>query len=370
MIFNKKQGNFLLGVIDKWVEQETISQETAARLRESVSIRKFDWKKLAKYSFWVAIICLVISISSIFADRILRRLLSELLSKLLGLFFDAHDLVICLFLALFSAGVFYLGMIRRRKNPERIFSTEAIFFIGVLLCAGSICFLGKAIDTGSGHFSLLILLATLVYGALGLALSSKLIWAFSILSLGSWFGTETGYMSGWGAYYLGMNYPLRFVLFGIVLTAVSFSFKQVRPLKDFSHSTYVFGLLYLFIALWILSIFGNYSDSSWRHVKQIELLHWGLLFAIAAIAAIVYGLKYDDYTSRAFGITFLFLNLYTKYFEFFWDATHKAIFFMILAISFWLIGSRAEKIWTLEFLKPEKQEQPKPEPPEQEKNHS
>jgi len=38
-------------------------------------------------------------------------------------------------------------------------------------------------------------------------------------------------------------------------------------------------------------------------------------------------------------------------FEYFWDATHKAIFFSILAVSFWLIGSKAEKIWNLEFIK-------------------
>ena len=355
MIFNKKQGKFLLGVIDKWAEQETISQETADRLRESVSIRKFDWKKLAKYSFWVAIACLVISISSILADRVLLELLQKL-------FFEVPDIARCLVLALFSAGAFYFGLVQRRKKPERVFSNEAIFFLGVLLCAGSIMFLGKAIDTGSGHFSLLLLLAALVYGALGLALSSKLIWVFSILSLGSWFGAETGYISGWGAYYLGMNYPLRFVLFGIVLTGISFLFKPVNHLKDFSHSTYVLGLLYLFIALWILSIFGNYSDDSWLRVKQIELLHWGLLFAIAAIAVIIYGLKYDDYTSRAFGITFLFINLYTKYFEFFWNVTHKAVFFMILAASFWFVGSRAEKIWNLEFLKQENKDPKNPEP--------
>jgi hypothetical protein len=116
-------------------------------------------------------------------------------------------------------------------------------------------------------------------------------------------------------------------------------------------------LLYLFIALWILSIFGNYGDaSSWRSVRQIELFHWGILFALAAIAAIVYGLKRDDYTSRAFGVTFLFINLYTKYFEYFWDATHKAVFFLILAVSFWMLGSRAEKIWNLEFLKADSSE--------------
>jgi hypothetical protein len=344
MIFNKKQGEFLRGVIDQWAREETIPQETAEHLRQSFSIRPFDWKKLAKYSFWVAIICLVIAVGSALFDRALLELLKR--------FFDLPEGARSFVLALFAAGAFCLGFFRRNKKPERVFSNEAIFFIGVLLCAGSIVFFGKAIDTGSGHFSLLLLLATIVYGALGLALKSKLIWIFAILSLGSWFGTETGYVSGWGAYYLGMNYPLRFVLFGLVLTGASFGFGNIRPLADFRHSTYVLGLLYLFIALWILSIFGNYGDlHHWHRARQIELMHWGLLFALAAIAAIVYGLKQDDYTSRAFGVTFLFINLYTKYFEFFWDATHKAIFFLIIAASFWLIGRHAEKIWNLEFLK-------------------
>ena len=40
---------------------------------------------------------------------------------------------------------------------------------------------------------------------------------------------------------------------------------------------------------------------------------------------------------RKFGVTFLFINLYTKYFEFFWGVAHKAIFFTILALSFWVV---------------------------------
>ena len=344
MIFNQSQGKFLHKVIDQWADENTIPPETADLLRQSFSIRPFDWKKLAKYSFWIALICFVIAVASVLADRALL--------DLLALFFDMPASIRSLELMVFAAGVFYFGLSRRRRSPNRVFSTEAIFFLGVLLSAGSIAFLGEALDTGSGHFSLLFLLATIIYGLLGLALSSKLIWVFAILSLGSWFGAETGYASGWGAYYLGMNYPLRFVLFGLVLTGVSFGFKYVRQLAEFRHATYVLGLLYLFVALWILSIFGDYGDiNSWYRVRQIELLHWGLLFALAAIGAIVYGLKQDDYTSRAFGITFLFINLYTKYFEFFWDATHKAVFFLIIAASFWLIGSHAEKIWNLEFLK-------------------
>ena len=111
-------------------------------------------------------------------------------------------------------------------------------------------------------------------------------------------------------------------------------------------------MLYLFIALWIMSIFGNYGGlDEWQKVKQIELFHWSILFAAAAIGAIYHGVKYDDAMTRGFGLTFIFINLYTKFFEYFWDGTHKAIFFAILALSFWYLGVKAEKIWQLSLLK-------------------
>lgn len=180
------------------------------------------------------------------------------------------------------------------------------------------------------------------------------------MSLGSWFGAETGYISGWGTYYLGMNYPLRFVLFGIILTAGSTAFASWQRREDFLKSTRVMGLLYLFIALWILSIFGNYGDMrEWRDVKQIELFQWSILFGIASLAALYHGMRFDDNSTRGFGLTFLFINLYTRFFEHFWESLHKAVFFIILAVSFWYLGTRAETIWNLSKrtgVKPERPE--------------
>jgi predicted membrane protein len=85
----------------------------------------------------------------------------------------------------------------------------------------------------------------------------------------------------------------------------------------------------------------------WKKIIQIELFYWSIIFALAAVGAIYYGIKNDDYASRSFGIVFLFINLYTRFFEYFWHSTHKAIFFSVLAVSFWIIGSKAEKIWNI-----------------------
>lgn len=209
MNLNKRQGRFLLTIINRWEAEDVVSQEMADVLRRSFSLRSFDWKRLARYSFWLAIICGVIAVGAVMTDSALIAWFGRLLSR----FFLSSYFTACIIFSCLAALLYYAGMLRRKKYPQKIFSNETIIFAGALLTSVAIGFLGQAIDTGSEHFSLLVLLAAIIYAVLGFFFPSKLLWIFAILSLGSWFGTETGYMSGWGSYYLGMNYPLRFVLF-------------------------------------------------------------------------------------------------------------------------------------------------------------
>jgi hypothetical protein len=334
----RKQAAVVREAIERWKRDGVIPDAEAATLAATIEVQYFDWRKLAKYSFWIALFSIISSVSAALSDRMLRDLLEVL--------FNAPALLKCAVLSLIAAGLYRLGLSKRQQAPDRVYRNEAIFFLGVLATAGAISQLGIAFDTGSGHYSLLLLLSFLLYAALGIVLESNLIWVFSLAALGGWMGTETGYMSGWGAYYLGMNYPLRFVLFGALLTGCALALEHYPAAERFYRSTLVMGLLYLFIALWIMSIFGNYGDiGRWDRVKQIELFHWSILFGAAAGWAIYHGLRQDNDITKGFGITFLGINLYTRFFELFWNNLHKAIFFALLAASFWYIGSKAETIW-------------------------
>ena len=144
-----------------------------------------------------------------------------------------------------------------------------------------------------------------------------------------------------------------FWVFGLVLIACgSYVFNRWQARSQFLGPTKAMGMLYLFVALWIMSIFGNSEDlESWLRVKQSELFLWQILFAAVAIGAIVHGVKYDDGMTRGFGLTFIFINLYTRYFEYIWEGMHKAIFFALLALSLWYLGAKAEKIWQLSLVK-------------------
>ena len=335
---DKQESEFLNKAVTYWEKEHFIDAELAEKLRNSFEVKGFDWMRLAKYSFWIALVCGAIAVGSLIINDTFINWLKNL--------YYTPDIVISMVSGMAAAVLFYSGRRREMKYPEKIFSNEAIIFTGVLFTACCIAYLGKTFDTGSGHFSLLFLLSVFVYGFLAWRMHSRMIWLFALVSLGSWFGTETGYQTHWANYFLGLNYPLRFVLFSIVLVSSCYILKKQQWFHRFWELTYVVGLLYLFMSLWLLSIFGNYGNiDKWWQIRQISLFYWGIISGVVAAAFLLVGLKTKDVIAREFGIAFLLIFIYTKYFEYFWDHTNKTMFFAILGASFWLIGRKAERIW-------------------------
>lgn len=337
---DKSESEFLNKTIAQWEKDGLLDAHTANNLRSTIEVKGFDWMRLAKYSFWVALFCGVVAFGSLLIN-------TRVIIWIKSLYYTPN-VVIGIGAGIIAALLFYYGRRRERKTPEKIFSNEAFIFTGILFTACSIAYLGKTFDDGSHHFSILFLISVVVYGVLAWRFNSRLIWLFALISLGSWFGTETGYQTKWTGYFLGMNYPLRFVTFGVVLMAACYLLKNRKWMQYFWELTYVVALLYFFLSLWMLTIFGNYGDLGlWWQVKQLSLFYWGIISAVVAAGFMFFGLKRNDVIAREFGITFLIIFLYTKYFEYLWNETNMAVFFAILAASFWLIGRKAEKIWNL-----------------------
>lgn len=344
MKIDQEKSDFLDEMLEHWQEENLLTAAEVKKLQASYEAKSFDWRRLAQYSFWIAMACGVISLGALLIDNSILNYLQKL--------YYTPDGIISLLSAGAAAFLYWLSFRRKRTLPMQVFSNDAIIFTAVMLTANAIAYLGKAIGHGGTHFSILILFSVLVYGVLGYIFKSRLIWIFALLSLGAWFGTETGYLSRGNLYFLGMNYPLRFVFFGFALTLVSIILRKVKAFEFFYLTTYISGMMYLFISLWLISVFGNFGTlDQWYGIKQLSLFYWALISAAICVVSIIAGLKYRDEVAREFGITFLFINLYTRYFEYFWDTWHKALFFSVLAASFWFIGRRAEKIWNVEFLK-------------------
>src|SRR5690606_14273199 len=161
-------------------------------------------------------------------------------------------------------------------------------------------FLGQVLDRTTNHYTLLFLLSIAIYGTLSVKLDSKLIWVFTLVALGSWFATETAYHSNWGFKFWGMNYPLRFTLIVLLLTTFALCGQdKIKPLHAFGSTSYIVGLLCTMIALWCLSIFGNYSDfDASTQVRQYHILCWGILAVVLSLGLALYGMKTKDHASR------------------------------------------------------------------------
>lgn len=94
---------------------------------------------------------------------------------------------------------------------------------------------------------------------------------------------------------------------------------RLRHCLGFGHMYIIFGLLYLNLSLWFLSLQAFRADS----------LIWVLIFTGISIAQIVVGARLKDARFTGFGIVFLGIDLYTRMYEYFWDDMSKALFFCV-----------------------------------------
>ncbi|MGF1735039.1 hypothetical protein [Photobacterium satsumensis] len=362
MKINKRQAKTLNEAITQWEKDDQITADTAKSLRNSYEVVGFDWKLLAVYSFWIAITCFIISIGILLADDYLMALLATLI--------DTPASVLSVISAMLAAASFTFGIKRRRRYPEKYFSNEAMYFFGVLWTAVSVGFLRETVWFSEFHDAIYLLILTLVYGAIGFRLSSMLVWIFALLSFAGWGLEQSSYFAEPSGYFLGLNMPWRLVVIGLFVLAIAwwFGHKQstvadaggnqaetLSPANKFVYlqdPTRFIGLFYLMFALWLVSLVGNHtSASTWSKVSQVSFLPWAVLSGLVCVGLLYHGIKHADKLTRGFGITFLLINLYTRYFEYFWDAMHKTVFFALLALSFWLIGTKAEKLWQLSHIK-------------------
>ncbi|WP_233418865.1 hypothetical protein [Rickettsia tamurae] len=93
---------------------------TTILLKNDIEILNFDWKKLAGYSFWVSLICIVIAINAILSDRYLRELLEYIL--------NAPYLLKFITLSTLSGIIYFVGFKRQQQKLEKIFSDGQYYF--------------------------------------------------------------------------------------------------------------------------------------------------------------------------------------------------------------------------------------------------
>ena len=158
---SKKEAVIVKETLEAWQKDNLLSVQEVNTLKASIKILSFNWHKIAKYCFWIAIIAILISISSLIADEAIRRIFQEI--------FTAPASIKCLTLSILAASLYALGYYWQQTRPDKAFTAEAILFFGVFTTMGAVYQLGLALDTGSGHFSILLLLSFIIESKLSKA---------------------------------------------------------------------------------------------------------------------------------------------------------------------------------------------------------
>jgi hypothetical protein len=235
-------------------------------------------------------------------------------------------------LALFATGTLILGH-RLRPGSGAAAIYETVELIGCIAVQGLITVLAIHYSTGSRNWPGLVGVQTMVLVLLAYLLANRLALWYACINFFFWFGAETGYLSGWGCYWLGMTYPVRFL--GAGTGTLLLSWLHATAVRGrwavFSRVYAHFGLLVIHLALWFLSLFGYYEnyDIRWSDT-QGERIVFSLLWAAAAGGCLFAGARYGVRLLRGYGLTFLIINLYTFYFQFVAANTGEAWFLHLL----------------------------------------
>jgi hypothetical protein len=171
--------------------------------------------------------------------------------------------------------------------------------------------------SGSDNWPGLVGVHAALAGILAYALKNRLVLIHGLCCLFVFFGGETGYVSSWGAYWLGMNYPLRFFAAGLVSLGVAYLHARGGPRwRGFSRVYLHFGLLIAHLAMWFFSVFGYFEKEIRWDGTGGERAGFSIAWAVLSAGSLWVGSRVGLSTLRAYGLTFLIINAYTFYFQF------------------------------------------------------
>lgn len=343
---DKKEAYLLQKAVRQWESENLITPEQATRMKETWRIREGDWQVVTLYIFIAAISCALMAFGSLVLD--------EKWIEVFRLKYSLTDGIIATLFAGLTIFLCFHGYRRRQKDPDYSLNKELFWLLPVLSVGVSVVYLGKSLQYLHGNYGVFWLLATATYGIVGILLSSRLMWTATLLCLIPAYVKLTYFISDGQSFFWGMNLPCRMILLAFIMVGIHLIFRNNRLYKQVKHITWTGSWLLLLLSGWMISIFGNAATfEEWQQVRQVHLLWWVAGFTVLCILVLIWGIKAHDTMVRDMAVLFLLLDLYTRYFEYLWDRTHKGVFFTILALSFWWLGKMLER--RLKRQKAEKQ---------------
>lgn len=290
--------------LDGFLREGSIAPATHARLAELYPLARWDWLSLGR---WFGVFG---ALTAVAGAGILAREVFE---------FTLQKLAVLLGVGVVAT---FAGGVRLGQRGYR-WSGHALELVAGLCLIGLTFTLGILYSSGSGNWPALLLLDLCLLLPLAYLRVNPLQLTLAVVVFFTWFGGVTGYVSGWGMYWFSMNYPLRFLVVGLLIVLLALAHRTAEeegPLarhRGFFKPWLAAGLFFAEMALWLLALFGNFGDFTTPYREgPLERLVFNLLWAGLNVGLLWAGQRYALRQARGFGLTFLAIQGYTVYFEF------------------------------------------------------
>lgn len=168
------------------------------------------------------------------------------------------------------------------------------------------------------------IIGTISFFSLGYKFQKNIYIVFGIMFLGLSVGMFSGY--DFACYWISASRPVIQIFVGIILLLIGYISQlkcELTEKEDKDKNTYLLekfagtynwaGLLFVFIALWITSIWG--FDFNLKHSLSctIELWFANILFILASVGVMLYGAKTEQKIFFNYGLVFLIIETYTVF---------------------------------------------------------
>jgi hypothetical protein len=222
---------------------------------------------------------------------------------------------------------FWLGGIRMAIDPAQRHPVtgSALVTIGLAAAYGAMTLVVFSTSDDFSPWSVPVLLVVTGAFAAATAYGYHLRWPLLLGLLCFFHGLGAWHeYAGNGEYVADIQDPRLMALVAAACAGLGFWHRHAEESRlaryaGFGRLFAVFGLLYLDCSLWFLSL----------GFEAAGQLAWILLFTAVALGQIVLGARLKDGMPTGFGIVFLGIDLYTRFFEHFWDSLSAGSFFLI-----------------------------------------
>jgi len=305
----------LLRDIALWQADGLISRGTAAALRERYGLARFGLGQVLRYLGIVGLIFLVCGILGLVAAFAGSPAVGAVLLLAVGTGFGAAGVVSS----------------RDRLGRYRWSSKVALTLGAILVTVGVGLLLDSLGVTGSSQMFIggWLVLPALVFLAYRFHIAFLLV--IALIEFFHWIGSWTT-MWGRSTYVFDVQDPRLMCV--AALAVIGVGLWHEHELADETGRFYAayesLGLVYLNMSLLILSI------------EDKAALFWVVVLTAAALGEVVLGARMKNRLMVGFGVTFLFIDGFTRFYETFWVAWEKAIFFLVIGLVTFAAGAGCE----------------------------